>query len=115
LGEGHVMGDQTLAVAEHRAGDAEESDRDDGDHEVEHGRLLGGTDDEPGGREQQSDRGGPGRDAECDAAEELHAATSTIRSASASVSGRWVTTTTVAPAARRDRRIRSSRRGSSPA
>ena len=46
----HVVGDQPLGVAQHRAGQAEGAHPDDRDHEHEHRRVLGGAGDQPAGR-----------------------------------------------------------------
>ena len=56
-GEDCVVGQEAFAVVEHRSTDAEEANRDDGHHQVHDRRMLGRADDQPGGGQQQPDRG----------------------------------------------------------
>ena len=57
LAQHHVVAQHALGVAQHRAREPEEAYAHDGDHEVEHRRLLAGAGDEPACRCGQRDAG----------------------------------------------------------
>ncbi len=94
--EGDIVDEESFAVPEHCAADAEEPNGDDRDHQVHHRRMLRGTHDEPCRRQQQTGCRQLGGSAESRSGRETppHAATMSAvvrwieRFAAAMVSGR---------------------------